>query len=119
MLSFLCGLDFLDIFPDEELSGVDDGIFAGDEEELNELSEAGMLEDTEHIPSEEIERSLAMREEFLALNALDEVPEGYQVHHIIPLSEGCEDTPENMVLLTEEEHAAITAAHRDFYDWNK
>lgn len=51
MLSFLCGLDFLDIFPDEELSGVDDGIFAGDEEELNELSEAGMLEDTEHIPS--------------------------------------------------------------------
>ena len=27
------------------------------------------------------------------------------------------DTPDNMVLLSEEDHRQVTAAHRDYYGW--
>ena len=101
-----------------EFDGVEGGVFDGNEEELNELSEAGMVDGSEHIDSEDIVRDPAVRAEFLASCGFDSVPEGYEVHHIIPLSEGGTDDPSNMVLLTKEEHDAITAAHRNFYEWN-
>lgn len=98
--------------------GVEGGVFDGSDEELNELSEAGMIEGSEHIDSEDIVRDPSVRAEFLASCGFESLPEGYEVHHIIPLSEGGTDDPSNMVLLTKEEHDAITAAHRNFYDWN-
>lgn len=98
--------------------GVEGGVFDGSEEDLNELSEAEMIEGSEHIDSEDIVRDPAVRAEFLASCGYESLPEGYEVHHIIPLSEGGTDDPSNMVLLTKEEHDVITAAHRNFYEWN-
>ena len=117
---FDCLNSLFDLTPDvEDLDGVEDGVFVGDEDDLEELSEAGMIDDTDHIDSEDIVRDIAARNEFLSSLGYDSVPEGMQVHHIIPLSEGGTDDPSNMILLSNEEHARITAAHREFYDWNK
>ena len=51
------------------------------------------------------------------LHGFDGVPEGYEVHHVVPLSEGGADTPDNMILVSEADHAAITSAHAGFYGW--
>ncbi len=78
---------------------------------------AGEVEDAEHIDSDDIVRDIAMRDEFLANFGYEGVPEGYEVHHIIPLSEGGTDSPENMVLLPKEVHDQVTAAHAASYGW--
>ncbi|HEY5536595.1 MAG TPA: HNH endonuclease signature motif containing protein [Ignavibacteria bacterium] len=40
------------------------------------------------------------------------VPNGYQVDHIRPLSEGGRDTPDNMQLITKESHKYKTAQEK-------
>lgn len=105
--------------PSNQFEGVENGVFVGDEEELNEISEAGMIDGTDHIDSEDIIRDLSARNTYLEQIGLDEVPEGFEVHHIIPLSEGGTDDPSNMILLSEEDHDQITNQHRNFYNWNK
>lgn len=95
----------------------EEGKFVGDSDDLQSLIELGELEDTEHINSSEIERDIDARNEFLAMNGYDSVPEGYEVHHIVPLSEGGADSPENMILVEESDHDKITASHADFYNW--
>lgn len=102
-----------------ELDGVENGVFVGDEDDLAELAEAGEIDDTDHLGSEDIVRNIAARNEYLSSIGFDDLPEGWEVHHIIPLSEGGIDDPSNMVLLEKEDHAAVTAQHRNFYGWNK
>ena len=97
----------------------EDGMFDGDSGDLSDLAKAGELDGTDHIESEDITRSLASRDAFLEENGYDGVPEGYEVHHIVPLSEGGADTPDNMILLTEDDHAEITAEHGRFYGWHR
>jgi hypothetical protein len=59
-----------------------------------------------------VKRNMATRHKFLKEKGFDEVPEGYEVDHIIPLSQGGSDTPDNMQLLTKEEHRQKTARER-------
>ena len=106
-------------YPVNDIAGVEDGVFVGDEGDLQELSEAGEIDGTDHIDSEDIVRDIGLRNEFLESIGYTSLPEGYEVHHVIPLSEGGPDDISNMVLLTEEEHAQITADHAKFYGWNK
>ena len=101
-----------------EPSAVENGMFVGDEDDLNALIAAGEHDNAVHVESEDIERSVAARDAFLGLHGYDGVPEGWEVHHIVPLSEGGADSPENMILVKEDVHDAITAAHRAFYGWN-
>ncbi len=103
-----------DLSPD----AVENGVFVGDASDLDDLTRAGELSDTTHIDSSDIDRSMAMRDGFLSAHGFDSVPEGYEVHHIVPLSEGGSDTPDNMILVREDLHDQITAAHRAFYGWN-
>ena len=106
------------LIADTNLSGIDNGVFVGDSSDLNSLIQAGQIEGTEHIDSDDYERDLTARNEFLAAHGFDSVPEGYEVHHIVPLCEGGADSPDNMVLIKEEEHDIITAAHARFYNWH-
>lgn len=94
----------------------DDGMFTGDEDDLQALIAAGEDPNSEHVDN--VERDLSARNQFLAAHGLDSVPEGYEVHHIKPLSEGGSDTPDNMILVSEEDHETITAAHRRYYHWS-
>lgn len=52
-------------------------------------------------------RDPAVVDEFLRMHNLDRVPEGYEVHHIVPLYAGGADTPENLILVKVEDHHAI------------
>ena len=108
-------------YPEAPVNGpflTDSGMFEGDEEDLQALIAQGEVEGTDHVPAEDLTRSIAARNEFLAAHGYDSVPDGYEVHHIVPLSEGGTDTPDNMILLSEEDHDTVTAAHRRFYGWN-
>lgn len=101
-----------------DLPGVEKGVFVGDQDDVEDLADAGVVDDAEHIDTDNIVRNIAMRDEFLETIGYDHVPEGYEVHHIIPLSEGGSDTPDNMVLLPEDVHQQVTAIHQKEYDWS-
>lgn len=59
-----------------------------------------------------VKRSEANRAAFLRSRGYTTVPYGYEVDHIIPLSQGGIDAPSNMQLLTVEEHKRKTAQER-------
>ena len=86
-------------------------------QELDRLIQYGEVDGTTHVASEDIVRDIGARDAFLSVHGFDGVPEGYEVHHVVPLSEGGADTPDNMILVSEADHAAITSAHAGFYGW--
>ncbi len=99
-------------------SAIHNGVFVGDQQDLTALIRAGEDPNSVHVEQENIERSDAVKSEFLAMHGLTDTPEGYELHHIQPLSEGGTDTPNNMILVREDVHDQITAAHRSYYQWN-
>lgn len=105
--------------PDLPYDAVETGVFVGDDNDLSALIRAGELENTTHLDSDEISRDVGVRQTFLSSHGFDSVPDGYEVHHVVPLSEGGPDSTDNMILLEENDHDTVTAAHRAFYGWNK
>ncbi|KUO66735.1 MAG: hypothetical protein APF83_11260 [Lutibacter sp. BRH_c52] len=59
-----------------------------------------------------VKRSESNKSAFLKTLDLSETPEGYEIDHIKPLSEGGTDDPSNMQLLTVEQHQRKTAEER-------
>lgn len=59
-----------------------------------------------------VERNSSARNDFLKSKGYSKVPSGYEVDHIIPLSQGGQDTPNNMQLITKEQHKQKTAKER-------
>ena len=96
---------------------VENGMFMGDESDLEALIDAGKDPTAEHVEAEDSVRDPGVRAAFLAQHGYDELPEGYEVHHIQPISEGGADSVDNMILVSEAEHDEITAAHREYYGW--
>ncbi len=105
--------EFMPSLAVNEIPGVYNGIATSSS--TGELIEVGCMENTNHI--EDPHRSGVMEQLFLRRYGLTEGPDGYEIHHVVPLSEGGPDHPDNMVLVTEAEHQKITLAHRNFYRW--
>ena len=99
-------------------SAVHNGTFVGDSSDLNDLIRAGEDPNSIHVDSEDITRSEAVKSDFLAMYGHNDIPDGYEIHHIVPLSEGGTDTTDNIMLVREDVHDQITAAHRAYYNWN-
>lgn len=59
-----------------------------------------------------VQRSDAVRREFLLGQGYTGTPRGYEVDHIVPLSRGGADAAYNMELLSTEVHHAKTRAER-------
>lgn len=131
----ICGIDALDGDDNETISSqnvqqlplistyldpdsIHNGMFIGDESDLQALIHAGEDPNSIHVNAEDIERSFSVKQAFLEMHGYDGLPEGYEIHHIVPLSEGGSDSTDNMILVSEEDHEKITAAHRQFYEWN-
>ena len=100
----------------DDFAGVENGMLS-DPSQLNELIAVGEVQGTMHINAEDEVRSEAAIKNFLHEHGYTDVPAGYEVHHIVPLSQGGADDPHNMVLLTEEQHDVVTSAHRQYYGW--
>lgn len=96
---------------------VENGVFVGDESDLTALIEAGQDPNAVHLDAESITRDIGVRDAYLAAHGYDSVPEGFEVHHVLPLCEGGADSPDNMILVSESDHDRITAAHRAYYGW--
>jgi len=60
-----------------------------------------------------VKRSEANKAEFLNNKGYKKAPKGYEVDHIIPLSEGGTDDPSNMQLLEKHIHAKKSARERE------
>lgn len=114
--SSAAGMTGADSFGAPDLN-IANGVFEGDAEELDRLIQYGELEQTEHLTADAVERDGAARDAFLSMHGFSGVPDGMEVHHVVPLCEGGDDHPSNMVLVTEAQHDAITAAHSRFYGW--
>lgn len=61
-----------------------------------------------------VERSTAVRSEFLSQRGYSSTPAGYQVDHVVPLSRGGADATYNMQLLPASVHRAKTAQERSW-----
>ncbi|WP_242084217.1 HNH endonuclease signature motif containing protein [Aestuariivivens sediminis] len=59
-----------------------------------------------------VKRSTANKNAFLKSRGYESVPYGYEIDHIIPLSQGGTDDPSNMQLLTVSQHRVKTARER-------
>ncbi len=59
-----------------------------------------------------VKRSKSNRDAFLKQKGYKKVPPGYDVDHIIPLSKGGTDTPDNMQLIPKSTHKEKTKAER-------
>lgn len=100
----------------EDMPGIEDGMLLDNSpNNLAELAEEGEFHGTHHFS--EVMRSQEARLDFLAQHDLERIPAGWEIHHVVPLSEGGADTPDNMVLLRAEDHDWITTQHRMFYGW--
>ena len=102
----------------DELPGVENGMLV-DDSSLDNIIGMGEVPESHHLDSSQYVRDLSARSAFLQQHGLESVPAGYEVHHIIPLCQGGADTPDNMILLSAEEHARVTAAHSAYYGWGK
>lgn len=108
--------DLLPTIAIDDMPGVEDGMLLDNSpNNLAELAEAGEFHGTHHLS--EVMRSQEARLDFLAQHDLERIPAGWEIHHVVPLSEGGADTPDNMVLLRAEDHDWITTQHRMFYGW--
>lgn len=61
---------------------------------------------------QKVKRSESNKKDFLNSRGYDRTPYGYEIDHIIPLSQGGTDDPSNMQLLTIEQHKEKTARER-------
>lgn len=106
-----------DVDPDS-IFGIDNHV-VGLNADIQELSDLGMKPELidNHIDSDSIIRSDAAKMDFLHSLGYNSVPNGFEVHHVVPLCQGGLDTPSNMVLISEEAHDFITTQHRQFYNW--
>jgi hypothetical protein len=59
-----------------------------------------------------VQRSTTAKKEFLNSRGYKEVPQGYEIDHVVPLSRGGTDKPYNMQLLPKEVHKQKTASER-------
>jgi hypothetical protein len=59
-----------------------------------------------------VDRSSSAKTEFLKSKGYKNIPVGYQIDHIVPLSEGGLDVPSNMQLLPIDQHKSKTAHER-------
>jgi hypothetical protein len=59
-----------------------------------------------------VDRSSSAKTEFLKSKGYKKIPSGYQIDHIVPLSEGGLDVPSNMQLLPIYQHKSKTAHER-------
>ena len=61
-----------------------------------------------------VKRSQANKRTFLNTRGYSEIPNGYEIDHIIPLSQGGSDAPYNMQLLSVKQHKIKTARERGY-----
>ena len=93
--------------------------FVYENADINALSALGMKSEliNNRIDSDLIDRSESVKIKFVHSIGRTEIPDGYEIHHVVPLSQGGLDDPRNMVLISEKDHDYITNQHRKFYGW--
>lgn len=104
----------------DELDGVDAGCLIDDAllpliiEEGKRKGEGNYRR--KHLRDERKEETV---QDFLRQYGYDGIPVGYEIHHIVPLSQGGADSTKNMIMLSIEDHDKVTEAHAAYFQWRK
>ena len=102
----------------DELEGVDNGCLI-DESLLPLIIDEGKRKGEgnyrpRHLRDERKEETV---QAFLDKYGYCNIPVGYEVHHIVPLSQGGADSIKNMIMLSIEHHERVTEAHASYFKW--
>lgn len=108
------GHGFVPYIDPDTIPGVIQGVAT--EDAIPYISKLGEVDNSVHIT--DVTRSQGVINAFLAEHGFNKVPDGYEVHHIIPLSENGADDPANLIIVSEELHQRITNQHARFYNWD-
>lgn len=98
----------------DDIDGIVDGMCI-DADSVKTISEIGKLYAGNYCFVKE--RCEEVKLEFLKKYGYETQPDGYEFHHIIPISQSGEDSADNMVLLSENDHKRVTADHKNFFKW--
>lgn len=105
-------------FDIDSLQGVEKGCLL-DSELLPKIIEEGKRKGAGNY------RKLSYRDErkeetsraFLDKYGYDTLPAGFELHHIVPISQGGADSIKNLIMLGIEDHQIVTAAHKEYFKW--
>lgn len=100
----------------ENMQGVQNGMLI-DDTLLDTICKEG-LRGRATAKAERAERDDSVKRNFLEKYGWSVIPNGYEIHHIIPISQGGADAVENMILLTKAQHATITRCHSAYFGWH-
>jgi hypothetical protein len=102
----------------EEMSGVEAGCLV-DASLLSMIIEEGKRKGEGNYRAAYLrdERKEETVQAFLAKYGYHGIPIGYEIHHIVPLSQGGADSIKNMIMLSIEDHAKVTEAHAAYFKW--
>ena len=102
----------------DEMSGVEAGCLV-DASLLSMIIEEGKRKGEGNYRAAYLrdERKEETVQAFLAKYGYHGIPIGYEIHHIVPLSQGGADSIKNMIMLSIEDHAKVTEAHAAYFKW--
>ncbi len=103
----------------DELAGVRNGMLV-DGDKLDVIINEGIRkgEGNWHRINDRAERNPETITTFRERYGYECIPDGYEVHHIVPIAQGGADVVENMILLTKEDHEKVTNKHKEVFKWN-
>ena len=106
-------------FDIDDLPGVHNGMLV-DESLLETIIKEGIRKGAGHwLPERDrAERKYETVLAFLGKYGYDAQPIGYELHHIVPISQGGADVIENLILLSETDHQKVTDKHNEVFKWH-
>jgi hypothetical protein len=109
------------LFPDfniDDLKGVENGCLL-DSDLLPKIIEEGKRKGTGNYRKASLrdERKEETTKAFLEKYGYDMLPAGFELHHIVPISQGGADSVKNLIMLSIDDHQIVTAAHKEYFKW--
>lgn len=102
----------------DDFSGIEKGCLV-DSELLPMIIEEGKRKGAGNYRklSQRDERKAETMKAFLDKYGYEFLPAGFELHHIVPISQDGADSIKNLIMLSLEDHQVVTAAHKEYFKW--
>lgn len=102
----------------DNLKGVENGCLL-DSDLLPKIIEEGKRKGAGNYRKASLrdERKEETTKAFLEKYGYDMLPAGFELHHIVPISQGGADSVKNLIMLSIDDHQIVTTAHKEYFKW--